>query len=267
MPDYDPKSIPILDDVIKADILEQAEAEDKHKAPIADITDIEDELSVDDGTINIFSTAPVELSPEDAIIEDSSADAGLINDLDESNSGPSIGALDSLDSSPADAIDDTSPVNTDENIPSHHIKANTEDSDTEYFEEESYESALIDYRNDADIVQEASDQPTPAPGSEAQQAGDEPQTGTEEVADSVIEQSPSPVETQTTQATQETQATQATMVLALDNIVDDVVNDIVSQLIPDLQQQLRYLVQQALEDRLPAEIISQQKSSSDQGDS
>ena len=110
-------------------------------------------------------------------------------------------------------------------------------------------------------MQEASDQPIPEPGSEAQQAGDEPQTETEEVADSVIEQSPSPVETQTTQATQ------ATMALALDDIVDDVVNDIVSQLIPDLQQQLRYLVQQALEDRLPAEIISQDKLTTNQDDS
>jgi hypothetical protein len=45
------------------------------------------------------------------------------------------------------------------------------------------------------------------------------------------------------------------------------VNDIVSQLIPDLQQQLRYLVQQALEDRLPAEIISQDKPSTNQDDS
>jgi len=266
MPDYDPKSIPILDDVIKADILEQADAEDKHKAPLADITDMEDDLSVDHGTINIFSTAPVELSPEDAIIEDSAADASLINDLDTGDSAPSIGALDSL----GDAVHDTTPYNTN-NVGSysHHARADTEDSETEHFEEEAYESALIDYQSDADVVQESNAQPIPEPRPETQLADDDKQAETEEATDSVIEQSPAPLEaqaTQATQATQETQAIQATMTLAVDDIVDDVVNDIVSQLIPDLQQQLRYLVQQALEDRLPAEIISQHKTSTNQDD-
>jgi len=269
MPDYDPKSIPILDDVIKSDILEQADAEDKHKAPLVDITDMEYDLSLDDGTINIFSTAPVELSPEDAIIEDSAADASLINDLDAGDSGPSIGSIDSpgdspansVDNSPADAVDDTSQVNTkDEDALSHQANTDIEDNETALFEEEAFESALIDYQNDADIVEETSDQTIPEPHSESRQAADNLHTDTEEALDSIAEQSAAPLETQ------ETQATQATMALALDDIVDDVVNDIVSQLMPDLQQQLRYLVQQALEDRLPAEIISQHKPSSDQKD-
>ena len=242
MPDYDPKSIPILDDVIKADILEQAEAEDKHKAPIADITEMEDELSVDDGTINIFSTAPVEMSPDDAIIEDSTADASLINELDAGDTGPSIGTLDSLGDSPADAVVDTSQVNTDvEDTSPHHARADKEENEAEHFDEESFESALIDYQSDAEIVEETSEQ----------------QPEIEEVTDSVIEQPATSIETQPTQAVQTTQATQETTALTLEDIVDDVVNDIVSQLLPDLQQQLRHLVQQALEDRLPAELISQ----------
>ena len=266
MPDYDPKSIPILDDVIEADILEQADAEDKHKAPIADITDMEDELSVDDGTINIFSTAPVELRPEDAIIEDSASDTSLINDMDAGDAGPCIGALDSLgdpldDSSnysPADAVDDTSSVNTDEeDTSSHHDRTDIENSETQHFAEEPFESALIDYNKDTDIAEETSDQPIPMLQPEARRAADDQQTDTEEVADSLIEQPTAPVVTQTTQATR---------ALALDDIVDGVVNDIISQLIPELQQQLRYLVQQALEDRLPAEIISQDKPFTDQDD-
>jgi len=263
MPDYDPKSIPILDDVIEADILEQADAEDKHKAPIADITDMEDELSVDDGTINIFSTAPVELRPEDAIIEDSASDTSLINDIDASDAGPCIGALDSLDDSsnysPADPVDDTSSVNTDEeNTSSQHDRTDIENSETQHFAEEPFESALIDYNKDTDIVKETSDQPIPMLQPEARWAADDQQTDTEEVADSLIEQPTAPVVTQTTQTAR---------AFALDDIVDGVVNDIISQLIPDLQQQLRYLVQQALEDRLPAEIISQGKPSTKQDDS
>ena len=242
MPDYDPKSIPILDDVIEADILEQADAEDKHKTPFADITDMEDELSVDDGTVNLFSTAPVELGPQDVIIEDSTADASLINELDAGDAGPSIGTLDSLGDSPADAVVDTSQVNTDvEDTSPHHARADKEENEAEHFDEESFESALIDYQSDAEIVEETSEQ----------------QPEIEEVTDSVIEQPATSIETQPTQAVQTTQATQETTALTLEDIVDDVVNDIVSQLLPDLQQQLRHLVQQALEDRLPAELISQ----------
>ena len=242
MPDYDPKSIPILDDVIEADILEQADAEDKHKTPFADITDMEDELSVDDGTVNIFSTAPVELGPQDVIIEDSTADASLINELDAGDAGPSIGTLDSLGDSPADAVVDTSQVNTDvEDTSPHHARADKEENEAEHFDEESFESALIDYQSDAEIVEETSEQ----------------QPEIEEVTDSVIEQPATSIETQPTQAVQTTQATQETTALTLEDIVDDVVNDIVSQLLPDLQQQLRHLVQQALEDRLPAVLISQ----------
>ena len=260
MPDYDPKSIPILDDVIEADILEQADAEDKHKAPIADITDMEDVLSIDDGTVNLFSTAPVELGPQDVIIEDSTADASLINELDAGDTGPSIGTLESLGDSPADAVVDTSQVNTDvEDTSPHHARADKEENEAEHFDEESFESALIDYQSDAEIVKETSDQQA----SEAGQAAHEQQPEIEEVTDSVIEQPATLIETQPTQAVQTTQATQEATTLTLDDIVDDVVNDIVSQLLPDLRQQLRHLVQQALEDRLPAELISQDKPGDD----
>jgi hypothetical protein len=42
--------------------------------------------------------------------------------------------------------------------------------------------------------------------------------------------------------------------------LDSIVNDVVTQLMPDLEQQLRLLVQQALEEKLPEEIIRQMSS-------
>ncbi len=39
--------------------------------------------------------------------------------------------------------------------------------------------------------------------------------------------------------------------------LENIVNDVVKQLLPDLEQQLRFLVQQALEDKLPENIITQ----------
>lgn len=256
MPDYDPKSIPILDDVIEAGIIEEADAEDKHKAPIADITDMEDELPVDDGAINLFSTAPVELSPEDVIIEDGTAD---VNHIDAEDPGPSIGTIDSLDDtldgSSADAIDVTGAVSTEvEDSPSYLAEADIEDTglednDSGHIEDGPYESALIDYHDAADTVEETEHQII----SGTAQTEDDQLFQTEAVVDSVTEQPLTPIESQATQST-----------IVLDDIVDEVVSDIVSQLVPDLQQQLKYLVKQALEDRLPAEIISQHKADSDQ---
>ena len=81
------------------------------------------------------------------------------------------------------------------------------------------------------------------------------------MSDSEVEQTKAPIEDHAVQATH---ATQATIALAVDEIVDDVVNDIVNQLLPDLQQQLKYLVKQALEYRLPAEIIGQEEADTDQ---
>jgi len=256
MPDYDPKSIPILDDVIEAGIIEEADAEDKHRAPIAGITDMEDELPADDFAINLFSTAPVELSPEDAIIEDETADVSHIDGLDALDPGPSIGAIDSLDDSQGDsstdALDVTGAVNTDveDYSSSYPVEADIDDSEAEHVEEEPFESALIDYHVDTDTVKETGHQI--APGTTHTEGDQHFQT--EEVVDMVTEQPLTAIESQATQST-----------IALDDIVDEVVNDIVSQLVPDLQQQLKHLVQQALEDRLPAVIISQDKADSDQG--
>ena len=268
MPDYDPKSIPILDDVIESGIIEETDSDDKHRAPIIDIKDMEDELSVDDGTINLFSSAPVELSPEDAIIEDGTAGDSHIGDLDADDSGPSIGTIDSLDDSPGNSLDDspadtvdvTSPVNMEEEISSsYHTQADMEAADLEDnevgdVEEAPFESALIDYHDDAYAVEEADDQII----SGVAQSEHDHQAGTGDVADSVTEQTAATIEAQATHATQ------TAMSLAVDDIVEDVVNDIVSQLVPDLQQQLRYLVKQALDDRLPAAIIGENKTETDQ---
>ncbi len=46
--------------------------------------------------------------------------------------------------------------------------------------------------------------------------------------------------------------------------LDNMVSDIVKQLMPDLEQQLRFLVQQALEDRLPEDVVSQLKNETGQ---
>jgi len=46
--------------------------------------------------------------------------------------------------------------------------------------------------------------------------------------------------------------------------LDSIVNDVVTQLMPDLEQQLRLLVQQALEEKLPEEIIRQMSSENDE---
>ncbi|MDT8281942.1 MAG: hypothetical protein RQ982_03925 [Gammaproteobacteria bacterium] len=45
--------------------------------------------------------------------------------------------------------------------------------------------------------------------------------------------------------------------------LEHIVNDVVKQILPDLEQQLRFLVQQALQDKLPENIITQLSDKSD----
>lgn len=279
MPDYDPKSIPILDDVIEADILEQENPDSKHKDPVADIPDTDDESTDTANSIGLFSTAPVELSPEDVIIDDIDSE-----DLDSGDSGPAIGAIDTLedginfrnsDFSNSDEIateEENSEIveKTDQGFvdidtlgsaplssaplnstpdDSQAIDLETEDQEAE--DQETVESALIGYR--ADTIEGAEED------NKAYKATDYADTGSDTFCNTESDD-----QTETTGPSLcEAVAQQSEAVLSLDKIVDDVVTDIVGQLLPDLEQQLRYLVQQALEDRLPAEIINQLHTSAD----
>ncbi len=188
MPDYDPKSIPILDDIIDDDIVKDDTSEPELTGSV--FTDVENQDS-DEAAIN-----SLDLFVDDTV------------DIEQEAMELSLGTIDRF-INPAE--DELTAIETD-----------------------IAESALIDYQLDQD------------------ESGISIQHDTQ-----AVEDIPGPDETEegiTIEDTAEdTSASDPNQPVTLNAIVDDVVK----QLMPDLEQQLRFLVQQALEEKLPEEIARQ----------
>jgi len=182
MPDYDPKSIPILDDIIEDDIADDdKEALELTATDFTDIDNQDDETAINN--LDLFTSDDIDV--EDETME------------------PALGTIERFIDS---AGDDLTAIETD-----------------------TIESTLIDYHMDTDelgINVQHDTQPL-----------DDIPDSDESFDDITIEDTGSdPVQPAT-----------------LNSIVDDVVK----QLTPDLEQHLRYLVRQALEEKLPEEIVKQ----------
>jgi len=189
MPDYDPKNIPILDDIIEND------AKSKNA----------DAITTSDGKI-IPEQISTDIAGAEKLQDDNTLD--LFNDkttdFKVGNSEPESGVIDKF-------IGD--------------INEDSEAIGIENSETETVDSALIDYQ----VVEDENDS---------------------EQQDDQIGQA----------QTIAGQSTIAEQTITLDSIADDVVK----QLLPDLEQQLRFLVQQALEEKLPEEVIRQMSPKNDE---
>ena len=192
MPDFDPKTIPILDDVIEVIEPEEVKPEEIEQQN----NDAEAEATADDEAIDnetaLFTADPIiDFTTE---VDDDHAESEFDINIEEQLEIPAAAFEDASENTP----DDTS--------------------------EESIESALIDYN--AEYDNETSLEDAAANADEITSEIEEPEPATE---------------------------TQPLITaIELQTITDDVVN----QLIPELEQRLRILVQQALEENLPTEIIS-----------
>lgn len=199
MSEYDPKSIPILDDIIDGEKVDDAELDTEQADPAAD-----DNLDLfsDDSSDDSIEASPVIIEhilnlPETAIHEDNSIDEQVTDEpaVSESVAGESV-------------VDE---LTVDEVITADAI---TEDSID--LASDTIESALIDYKSEDDTIE----------GNQT---------------DEVIV----------------TDESKAQISLQHQVLLEPVVNEIVKQLIPDMEQQLRFLVKQALADWLPDELIKQ----------
>lgn len=211
MPDYDPKSIPILDDVI--------ETEDTSSENTA--IDDEDEI------FTLFEAEPVQsednldLFAETSIVAETLTTENLTNEDDfVETTEPQIGIID-------DIIDEE--ISND--IHPHDIEASQQAVITN-FEAAAYENST-DISTD-DLVAESEPEIEPIESSLIDYHNDAEENET------VADIQPVEVEQQTTEDP-----------ASLESVVDD----ITKQLMPDLEQQLRFLIQQALEDRLPDDVI------------
>ena len=209
MPDYDPQSIPILDDVIVSNTDEKSSTEDTQAAAESFIADTEEaETNATENNLDLFLSDSTDTPAEELIIDNP-------NKLQEESKISSI-----------EHISDT---DTDESFAEESVDA----SDDEL--EVAFESALID--DDADI--------------EVLDAGPDITLLDEAISEiETVDDRPSnPASPAHDMPTYDTPA------LETPESLESIVNDVVKHLMPDLEQQLRYLVQQALEERLPQEIM------------
>lgn len=211
MPDYDPKSIPILDDVIET---EDTSSENT-------VIDDEDEI------FTLFEAEPVQsednldLFAETSIVAETLTTGNQANEDDfVETTEPQIGIID-------DIIDEE--ISND--IHPHDIEASQQAVITD-FEAAAYENST-DISAD-DLVAESKPEIEPIESSLIDYHNDAEENET------VADIQPVEVEQQTTENP-----------VSLESVVDD----ITKQLMPDLEQQLRFLIQQALEDRLPEDVI------------
>lgn len=206
MQDYDPKNIPILDDIIEDDS-DEPELIDANldtpglDSPASDIPELTEAVAASSEFIEIDTRQDVDEDDDELNLftDDSLTD-------EEETAGPALGIIDRY-------ID------------------STEEEFTSIDESETM-SVQVEYSIDQHLDQRF-DQ-------------DEPVIS----ADQDIHAQYDTAFPENTLAEAEQPSTDPVQAVTLSTIVDDVVK----QLMPDLEQQLRHLVQQALEEKLPQEI-------------
>lgn len=210
MSDYDPKSIPILDDVIKVEETDNTDIDDQEGEPaLFETTPVEAENNLD-----LFVAESIKASASTVVTEDVPGEGSLSEDTE-----PQIGIIDEFiaeDSSHTIDITAAEDAIIENSIP---VSANDAAAETD-----EPESALISYNT----------------GTEATEAVSDTTSDIEAINIAAVDVEPQPAE-------------QPEPPASLQSMVDD----ITKELMPDLEQQLRYLIQQALEDRLPDEVIEQ----------
>ncbi len=212
MPDYDPKSIPILDDVIKVEETDNTNIDDQEGEPaLFETTPVEAENNLD-----LFVAESINASASTVVTEDVPGVGSLSEDTE-----PQIGIIDEFIAE--DSSDTINITAAEDAIIENSISVSAQDAAAETDEPES---ALISYN-----------------------------TGTTEAETETVSDTTSDIEAINIAAVdvKAQPAEQPEPPASLQSMVDD----ITKELMPDLEQQLRYLIQQALEDRLPDDVIEQ----------
>ncbi len=251
MPDFDPKNIPILDDIIEDNLIEKEKTEHSDED-----TDIDTNDGLDENNFDLFSSETTVTADEDQQTEPEDEE-------------PQLGS-----------IDHTLYPETGETV------VDSLDAATEDIAEEETQSALIDYRAEGED-DSASNRVVftdPADGITIDDSVIDDSTTDDELSDDELSDDEFSDDTlsdpaitvhaipdytlsdaeitedlsftvNTGAASAEPAPEQA--LTQLKPVIDEITDDIVRQLLPDLEQQLRFLVQQALEDRLPDDLVEQ----------
>ncbi|NOQ88194.1 MAG: hypothetical protein GQ550_04655, partial [Gammaproteobacteria bacterium] len=208
MPDYDPQSIPLLDDIIEEEKTDETGIAAEEINPDADDEQADDNLDLfhdDTDDDNDDESTDTTIDAEDA--EHYEPGSGAIDDV-----------IDRADANDP-AIDDPAIDNsaTDDSASYDQLSAETEAA-----EAEPVESALIGYP-------------------------DEEESGP--VVESINYSYDEQLSANFTPSDNENIASVPRV--SLESITDTIVDHVITQILPDLEQQLRLLIHQVLEDKLP----------------
>jgi hypothetical protein len=227
MSDYDTKIIPILDDIIEIEATENV-------------------ITLDDSPVG-----PDDLShPTKNNLDLFSEEAG---DIVNEHIGPQVGIIDDIIDDQDDEAEHIDFESAEFSVLDTVVSYETEiQIDASEDDSAIMESALIDFNDSiADDYAHFSIGRYPA-ADQAIEADPGAQTiGSEKLTDH--RQSADEVSIRSVEALIEASSKTSAEISTLESIV----NDIVKQLIPNMEQQIRILVQQALKDRLSAEVLDQ----------
>jgi hypothetical protein len=212
MPDYDPKSIPILDDIIEGE--NDGDLDSKSNSEGAKSTEAGDR-----------KTIPEQISAEQIYAEQINADITAAEDIQDDSTFDLFDDSDTASTKHEPYITDTffDDLKHDDDLTHDNVTGEDQEHDEQDNKNQSHESALIDYHTeDEDHAEDEASQ-------------DDIITIDDEISAPAIS----------------SQAMAEEPRISLNAIVDDVVK----KLMPDLEQQLRFLIKQALEEKLPEGII------------
>lgn len=236
MPDYDTKNIPILEDIIE-------DSDSDSFVPVLQHPEnLDTQVSLAENNLDLFTH-----EPEDTASETVEPGIGPIDDIvehDTFENDKNEEQYADLEVNEFVALETETGYHTD-------IEISTQPDDVED-EAEKAESALIDYPKNEERYhtglneQISADFYTSEDTSEIAAASFETQNSIH-----------SAVVASTQVSAQETVTTPIESLAAEPIALESIVDDIVKQLLPELEQQLRLVVQQALEDKLPDDILEQ----------
>ena len=261
MPDYDPKNIPILDDIIESSDNEKREVDLSvgSAEPLDGESDLE--LYVTENNMDLFASEDIDLAAEDSDsdpavfeVEAAAITTPIIEYTISAVAEPQIGAIDNISNESGYAQSQT--------VVEQNICPQMDNSRT------LQEAIAEEQRSDVPGSSEAVRQDDASLYSPAKASEDEDKV--EKVESALIDYpavDEAEMETPAINISAINQQVEVKQHSLAATSLQAVTDDIIKQLMPELEQQLRLLLEQTLKDKLPEEIIRGEVSPSSDIDS
>ncbi len=279
MPEFDPKSIPILDDIIENETVEMPPVPVENPAynPGENASDDSDDITVDTTTVGEETFTGFHDAENTVETEDDIAAFSADNSIPELNDEAiPLTASEPLEDElvfEEDVIiasetllteSETAQTGDSENSPPFGDLASTgidySDIDNGNFADLDNENNTEEIAPESALINDSSGENSPEPELSAETGTEtQPEPDTTPATDTTFEQAAGDSDSTDKEVftDNETGTAAAATPFNTEVLLKPVIDDVVRHLLPDLEQQMRFLIQQALEERLPEEILAQ----------